>query len=123
MREEIPAPGFVIANDITFTISHDGTIDYVEMRDDTTKIEIRKIDSETKEPLPGARFEILDLEGNVMESWTSTEKAYRIEGRLTAGETYVLHEVEAPESYEKMEDRNFQVNQNGHLLSIEAENE
>lgn len=42
LRETIPADGFVIANEIEFTVSHDGTVDYVEMIDDTTKVRIEK---------------------------------------------------------------------------------
>ena len=42
LRETIPADGFVIADDIAFTVNHDGSINYVEMKDDTTKVRIYK---------------------------------------------------------------------------------
>lgn len=122
LREAKPADGYSYAEDIVFTVSHDGTPDFVEMRDDVTKVAILKVDAGNKKILPGAKFEILDQDGKVVESWTSTEAAHRIEGKLIAGETYVLREVEAPAGYKKMEDVTFRTNLNGDVLTIQAEN-
>ena len=42
--EEVAPDGYVVANDITFTVSEDGSVDTVVMKDDTTKVRISKRD-------------------------------------------------------------------------------
>lgn len=120
--EVSPAPGYAYSREVTFTVSLDGRIDRVQMKDDVTKVEILKISAETGEPLAGAEFEIRDRNGAVMERWVSAEKAHRIEGKLNAGETYILHEGSAPQGYEPMEDIEFTVNSYSDVLRITAEN-
>ncbi|MCD8095165.1 MAG: Cys-Gln thioester bond-forming surface protein, partial [Ruminococcus sp.] len=44
LHEEVAPNGYVIANDIEFTVSTDGSVDVVEMYDDTTKVQITKYD-------------------------------------------------------------------------------
>lgn len=51
--------------------------------------------------VPGAKMQLLDEEGNVVEEWVSTEKA--VEFEVPAG-TYTVHEVEAPEGFFLAED-------------------
>lgn len=120
--EVSPAPGYAYAKKVTFTVHHDGTVNQVEMRDDVTKVEILKVDSKQGEPLSGAEFEILDQAGTVLEHWTSTGEPHRIYGKLTAGETYILHEVSAPSGYQKMADVEFTVNDYADVLTVTAEN-
>ena len=117
-----PAPGYAYARDVVFTVNRDGTVNQVQMKDDVTKVEILKVSAETGKPLAGAEFEILDKNGAVMEHWTSTGKAHRVEGKLLAGERYRLHEVSAPSGYYPMADVEFQVNDYGDVLKITAEN-
>ena len=39
----------------------------------------------------------IDKEGNVIDEWTTTSERHYLEGVLTAGETYILQEVSAPD--------------------------
>ena len=70
-------------------------------------VSILKTDSEGN-PLAGAVLQLRDEEGNVIsvitaegvaESWTTTEEPFFVVSRLTAGQTYVLVELSAPEGY------------------------
>ena len=81
--ETKPADGYVTAESVKFTIEDTADIQKVEMKDDVTKLEISKQDIAGKE-LPGAKLTILDQDGKVVESWTSTDKAHYIE-RLPIG--------------------------------------
>ena len=76
----------------------------------TTKISISRkaFDSVAKDAsgkdlrymLAGARLQILDSAGNVVDEWTSTQSAYLCEGKLNVGEVYTLAEVSTPDGYE-----------------------
>ncbi|MCD8231194.1 MAG: Cna protein B-type domain protein [Clostridiales bacterium] len=87
--ETKPADGYVTAESIEFTIENTADVQQVVMEDDVTKVEISKQDIAGEE-IPGAKLTILDEDGNVVESWTSTEEAHYIE-MLPIG-TYTLHE-------------------------------
>lgn len=55
-------------------------------------------------PLPGAELELQDMEGNVLESWISTDGQYviygdQMGGRIKANEQYRLAEKKAPKGY------------------------
>ena len=90
---------------IKFTINKDGTtsdefgktIDKVVMTNELNKVIISKQDIANKKELPGASLEIVDEEGNVIDSWISKTKEHTITG-LKAG-TYTLKETNAPEGY------------------------
>ena len=75
MTETLPADGYVTAESITFTVEDTAEVQKIEMKDDVTKVEISKTDISGKE-LPGAKLTILDKDGNVVESWTSTEEPH-----------------------------------------------
>ncbi|MGN0592090.1 MAG: SpaA isopeptide-forming pilin-related protein, partial [Ruminococcus sp.] len=108
--EETTAPdGYVKAEEITFTVNEDGTIEEFEdgtviMKDDYTKVEISKLD-ENDELLSGATLAIYqyDIEkkiaiGDPIEQWTSGTDPKVIE-KLPLGD-YVLVELSAPENYQ-----------------------
>ena len=108
LEESIPAPGYVTAAPITFTVNADGTTTFVEMKDAPTKIVVRKMDNNNK-PVSGAKLQILDKDKKVIEEWTTDGKDHLIEAKLVVGETYTLHEVSAPEGYEVAKDIEFTV--------------
>ena len=54
MTEVLPAPGYVTAESIQFTVEDTAEVQKIEMKDDVTKVEISKTDIAGKE-LPGAR--------------------------------------------------------------------
>ena len=104
--ETQPADGYVTAESIEFRIENTAEIQKVEMKDDVTKVEISKQDIAGKE-LSGAKLTILDSEGKVVESWTSTKDAHYIE-MLPIGK-YTLREEIAPEGYLVANDVEFEV--------------
>lgn len=118
LHEEIAPDGYVVANDIAFTISEDGSIDTVIMKDDTTKVKISKRDITTDEELPGAKLIIIDENGEVVEEWISTTEAHYIEGKLISGKTYTLREITAPDGYEIASDVTFTVNKDGSVAEV-----
>lgn len=118
LHEEISPDGYVIANDVTFTVLDNGDVQLVEMIDDTTKVEIAKYDAETGAILEGAELQIIDSDGNVIDEWISAADPHRVEGVLVAGGSYILHEVTAPENYEIAEDIEFTVSNDGRIDSI-----
>lgn len=60
--------------------------------------------------LAGAKLEVQDLDGNVIESWmSSAQDTYRSYGKLISGKTYRLVETEAPEGYEIAEPVEFTI--------------
>ena len=104
--ETKPADGYVTAESVKFTIKDTADVQKVEMKDDVTKVKISKQDIAGKE-LPGAKLTILDQDGKVVESWTSTEKAHYIE-MLPIGK-YTLREETAPDGYLVAKDVEFEV--------------
>lgn len=120
MTELLPAPGYVIAESIEFTVEDTAEVQKIEMKDDVTKVEISKTDIAGEE-LPGAKLTILDENGEVVESWTSTEEPHYIE-MLPIGK-YTLHEESAPEGYLVAEDVAFEVKDTGEIQKVVMKDE
>lgn len=125
---ETAAPdGYAYAENISFTVNADGTIktdaekttdketgeDVYLVKDDVTKVSIKKMDITGNNEVAGARLLLKDKEGNVIESWMSATEAHVFEQKLIAGETYTLAEVTAPSGYEVAADITFTVNKDG----------
>ena len=66
--------------------------------------------------LPGAKLTILDEDGKVVESWTSTEEAHYIE-MLPIGK-YMLREETAPEGYLVAKDVEFEVKDTAEVQKV-----
>lgn len=125
---ETAAPdGYAYAENITFTVNEDGTIktdaekitdketgeDIYLVKDDVTRVSVKKMDITGQKEVAGARFLLKDKDGNVIESWMSTTEAHVFEQKLIAGETYTLTEITAPSGYEVAADITFTVNKDG----------
>ncbi len=67
------------------------------------KVITNKVDEEGN-PLSGAHLQIIDAEGNIVDDWISDGNPRET---LLSDGTYILHEVEAPEGYDKAEDKEF----------------
>lgn len=115
MTETKPADGYVTAESITFTVENTAEIQKQEMKDDVTKVLISKQDIAGKE-LSGAKLTILDEDGKVVESWTSTEEAHYIE-MLPIGK-YMLREETAPEGYLVAKDVEFEVKDTAEVQKV-----
>lgn len=118
VKELTTLPGYVLLKDpIAVEITEDGeVIELGEILNEHTKVQISKQDMTTGKELPGAKLELRDKDGKVIESWTSTDKPHLIE-RLPAGE-YVLHEETAPNGYLTAEDVKFTVLETGEIQKV-----
>lgn len=124
LRETAPPGGYAYGADVRFTVSEDGTVDRVVMKDEATRAEILKTDRRTGRALSGAGLELVTLDGAVAESWISTDEAHVLEGKLQAGQTYILREKKAPEGYQRnREDMRFTVPREAKSILVEMENE
>ncbi len=115
LHEAASPSGYVVSEDITFTVSTDGSVDEVEMKDAHTRVEISKISGLDGSLLPGAVLQLLDKNGTVIDEWTTTKEVHCLEATLIAGETYILHEVSAPAGYLVADDIEFTVSSNGEV--------
>ena len=68
----------------------------VTMLDAPTVMRVSKADITTHDEVEGAALRITDQGGNLIEEWVSGSAPHMIEGKLTAGETYVLTETLVP---------------------------
>lgn len=112
---EIATINGAVLNDDVYTATF-------EVKDDTTKVytqnlaidntltvtDISKTDITGSEEIVGAELTITDKDGNIIDSWTSTEKEHRITG-LVVGQTYTLTENYAPDGYVVASDIQFTV--------------
>ena len=116
---EVSAPaGYVLADDIQFTVSNDGSVDSINMVDDTTKVHITKTDITGDNEIPGASMKLYDEDGNLIDEWVSTDTAHEIIGKLIAGKKYILHEESAPDGYVVAADIEFTVSEAGEIDAI-----
>ena len=119
LHEEISPDGYALTTDIVFTVKEDGSVQTVQMKDETTKVHVRKTDITGDKEIGGAKLVIKDKNGDVVDSWTSVEgKTHIVEGKLIAGETYTLHEEQAPDGYVIASDIIFVVNEDGKVQTV-----
>ena len=107
LHEVRPPDGYLLEEDITFTVNPDGSVNEIVMADPPTTAEISKLDAKTKEYVYQAVLQVKDSRGYVLDEWESGGEPHRIRGALAAGETYTVHEVSAPPGYKKAEDMTF----------------
>ena len=73
------------------------------------------LESDTTAYLPGAKLQVLDPQGTVLEEWTSTEASYNIFG-LKVGTEYTLKSADDPEGYyAEPSEKTFIIGANGKL--------
>lgn len=108
LHEELAplADGYVSAADVEFSVSEDGSIAKVEMKDEYSKVEISKTDLTTGKELEGAKLQVLDKDGKVLEEWITDGKPHKVE-KLPVGVELTLREITAPDGYEIAEDVKF----------------
>ena len=92
LHEDLAPTGMNLAQDITFTVGVQNHINMVDTMTNVTKVD------ENGKVLKGAKLQVKDKNGKVVDEWTSDTRAHSVSG-LTAGQTYTLHEVEAPKGY------------------------
>ncbi len=113
LREEQAPDGYLIAEDVKFTVKDTGKVQKVKMKDAHPygKLVIKKTDSTSKAALPGAEFELHEKEsGKVVEKLvtdkTGTATSGKIpiatykNGKVEKTVEYILVETKAPNGYE-----------------------
>ena len=118
LTEKRPADGYATADSIEFVIEDSGEVQSVQMKDDTTKIRLIKLASDTGQGLRGAKFEVFDSSDKKVMSFTSKEEGYDIIGKLKAGETYTFKEIEAPKGYQLAQPVQFTVKDTGEVQKV-----
>ncbi len=118
LTEKRPADGYATADSIEFAIEDSGEVQSVQMKDDTTKIRLIKLASDTGQGLRGAKFEVFDSSDKKVMSFTSKEEGYDIIGKLKAGETYTFKEIEAPKGYQLAQPVQFTVKDTGEVQKV-----
>lgn len=113
LREEQAPDGYLIAEDVKFTVKDTGKIQKVKMKDAHPygKLVIKKTDSTSKAALPGAEFELREKEsGKVVEKLVTDKTGTATSGKLPIATykngkvektvEYILVETKAPNGYE-----------------------
>ena len=81
-----------------------------------TSVDISKQDITNGKELPGAKLEIRDTDGNLVEGWTSTKTSHTVRG-LELEKAYTLTETRAPDGYTEAESIVFKLVQEGNEQS------
>ena len=81
-----------------------------------TSVDISKQDITNGKELPGAKLEIRDADGNLVEGWTSTKTPHTVRG-LELEKAYTLTETRAPDGYAEAENIVFKLVQEGNEQS------
>ena len=76
--------------------------------DEPTTVELSKTDLTTGKELPGARLQLTDENGAVVEEWTSTKEPHIIK-ELVVGKSYTLTETKPADGYATAESITFTV--------------
>ena len=77
-----------------------------------TSVDISKQNITNGKELPGAKLEIRDTDGNLVEGWTSTKTPHTVRG-LELEKAYTLTETRAPDGYAEAESIVFKLVQDG----------
>lgn len=99
LRELEAAAGYTKAADVKFIVRDTNDIQIVNMSNKQTTMHFSKVDETGEKELPGAKLQITDKDGKIIDQWTSTEEQHTITG-LTEGQEYVMTEISAPYGYE-----------------------
>ena len=122
---ETSAPdGYEVAESITFEIKGGKLVEsesakngVVTMLDkqitvETVDVKISLVDKNTREPITGAELSVVDEDGEVVETWTSTEEPHEVKD-LVVGKTYKLRVGNIPGGYKLFSTFDFTANADG----------
>ena len=83
-------------------------------------VEVSKIDSITKGKIKGAELMIIDENGNIIDSWETSQENHKVKG-LEEGKKYKLVEKNAPYGYELAKEIEFIVTEDKQNQIVEME--
>ena len=114
---EVAAPDkYATAESVPFEVKSDLSVQTVEMRDAPIQVEVSKKDITSKEELPGAHLQVLDVDGKVVEEWDSETEPHMIS--LNVG-TYTLVETIAPDGFATASAISFEVKDTAEIQKVE----
>ena len=131
LHETVAPDGYKLTSDTKFTINENGTVTYngnkttdkngniillIEDQAETVDLTVTKVDGYTGDLLAGAKLQLIDSDGKVIEEWTSEKEDHIIED-ITYGK-YTIREKEAPEGYIKTDDIIYEVDESNHSVTV-----
>lgn len=116
LRELLSPDQYALAKDIPFTVSDKWENQYLTMYDRLTELKVSKTDASMKD-LKGAKLQIVDEDGHVVEEWISNGEVHIVKG-LILNKKYSLREVQAPDGYKISQDLPFTMVDGDHLTIV-----
>lgn len=84
----------------------------VQVSDDITRLNVAKLDPDTREYVQGAKMQIINKSTQeVVDEWVSTDETHSFDKGLNVNTRYILREISAPDGYEVASDTEFEVNE------------
>ena len=106
LYEDYAPDGYVISNEVTFTVITEKETQKVVMIDKTVEVLKTDIDGNTIE---GVTLSIISTKTkNIVDKWETTNEAHKVNG-LIEGQTYILREEKVIDGYVKATDIEFTV--------------
>lgn len=106
LYEDYAPDGYVISNEVTFTVTTEKETQKVVMIDKTVEVLKTDIDGNTIE---GVTLSIISTKTkNIVDKWETTNEAHKVNG-LIEGQTYILREEKVIDGYVKATDIEFTV--------------
>ena len=128
IKETSPAPGFAMTDETQeFTFEYGGAekekVSYAfTFEDEPTVIEITKTSLTDGKELEGAKLQVTDESGKVVDSWTSGKEAHIIK-ELVVGQKYTLTETKPADGYVTAESITFTVEDTAKPQKIEMKDD
>ena len=128
IKETSPAPGFAMTDETQeFTFEYGGAekekVSYAfTFEDEPTVIEITKTSLTDGKELEGAKLQVTDESGKVVDSWTSGKDAHVIK-ELVVGQKYTLTETKPADGYVTAESITFTVEDTAKSQKIEMKDD
>lgn len=128
IKETSPAPGFATTDETQeFTFEYGGAekekVFYAfTFEDEPTVIEITKTSLTDGKELEGAKLQVTDESGKVVDSWTSGKEAHIIK-ELVVGQKYTLTETKPADGYVTAESITFTVEDTAKSQKIEMKDD
>lgn len=132
LTERKPYDGYTTAEKIEFTVSNDGQLHSIVMRNSPTKLQVNKLDNKGNQ-LSGATLQIQDTNGNpikvkdydgkLVDSWVTKVTPLTIEGILAINQRYKLVELKSPDGFTVASSIDFVVRDTNELQPITLKND
>lgn len=127
--KEFYAPaGFATTDEVKeFTFEYQGEdtaeVSYAfTFEDEPTTVEVTKSDLTTGEELPGAKLQVVDESGKIVDEWVSKKEPHMIK-ELAVGKTYTLVETKPADGYVTAESVDFTIEDTVEIQKVKMEDD